>query len=88
MTMSLAVGAIAIGDMNCDGACDIVIGYAGAPGSVFFNKGQGVDFQQVRFGDGKGVVYGMALGDLNKDGFLDIVVGISDASNKAFLSGF
>jgi len=41
----------------------------------------------VRFGDGKGVVYGIALGDLNKDGFLDIVVGISDAPNKAYLNG-
>ena len=75
------------GDMNRDGASDIVIGYATAPGSVFFNKGQGVDFQQVRFGDGKGVVYGIAQGDLNKDGFLDIAVGISDAPNKVYLSG-
>ena len=47
----------------------------------------GADFESVRFGDGKGTVYGIALGDLNQDGFIDIVAGLSEASNKAFLSG-
>ena len=82
-----SVGAIAIGDMNRDGTADIVIGYAAAPVSVFLNGGNGADFQQVRFGDAKGTVYGIAVGDLNKDEFLDIVLGLSDAPNKAYLSG-
>ena len=64
---ALAPGGIAIGDMNRDGKADIVIGYAATLGSVFFNKGKGTDFQQVRFGDGVGAVYGIALGDLNND---------------------
>ena len=72
--------------MNRDGKADIVIGYAATPGSVFFNKGQGTDFQQVRFGDGVGAVYGIALGDLNNDQYPDIVVARSEAPNTVYFS--
>src|SRR5258705_6485748 len=61
--------AIDAGDLNRDGHPDIVIGYLGAPGAVFFNRGNGKDFTEVRFGDGKGDAYGFALADLNGDGY-------------------
>ena len=83
---TLAPGAIAIGDMNRDGMLDIVIGYALAPSAVFFNNRKGTDFHQVRFGDGKGGVYGIALDDLNNDQYPDIVVARSEAPNTVYFS--
>src|SRR5207244_3499096 len=59
--------ALAVADLNRDGRPDIVVGYVQLPGSVYFNLGQGRTFQEVRWNDGKGVVYGIAFGDFDRD---------------------
>ena len=82
-----AARTAAAGDLNGDGKADVVIGYVTAPGAVFFNDGSGRSFEQVRFGDGKGAVYGITLGDLNGDVYPDIVAARSDAPNVVCFNG-
>ena len=83
---TLAPGAIVIADMNRGGHPDVVIGHAGAPGTVWFNDGSGRVFAPVAFDDGKGAVYGVAVGDVNGDGYPDIATARSDAPNVVFFS--
>ena len=78
--------SIVIGDLNNDKKPDIIVGYELSKTTAFFNTGSGVEFKQVEFGDGKGIVYGMALGDINKDGFLDLAVARTDAPNVLYIS--
>ena len=78
--------AIDTSDLNRDGHSDIVIGYLGAPGAVFFNRGDGKAFTEVRFGDGRGDAYGFALADLNGDGYRDIALARSGAPNVVYFS--
>ena len=77
--------ALAIGDLNRDNRPDVVVGWVELPGSVYFNDGKG-GFQEVRWNDGKGVVYGMAFADFDKDGWPDIVAARSDAPNGIWYS--
>jgi hypothetical protein len=76
--------ALAIGDLNRDKRPDIVVGWVELPGSVYFNDGKG--YREVRWNDGKGVVYGMEFADLDKDGWPDIVAARSDAPNGIWYS--
>ena len=62
--------ALAVADLNRDGRPDIVVGHVKLPGSVYFNIGKGA-FHEVRWNDGKGVVYGLAFADFNNDGWPD-----------------
>src|SRR4030095_11270745 len=78
--------SIVTGDLNNDKKLDIVVGYEVSKTTAFFNMGSGVTFKEVKFGDGKGIAYGMGLGDVNKDGFLDIAVARTDASNVVYIS--
>lgn len=78
--------SIVIGDLNNDKKPDIVVGYVDSKTTAFFNDRNGVKFTAIKFGDGKGNVYGMALGDINNDGFLDIGVACTDASNVLYIS--
>jgi hypothetical protein len=71
--------SVALGDLNGDGALDILVATAGAsPGTgrllLYLNQGGG------RFGEalllpGNQTSTSLALGDLNGDGALDLVVG-------------
>ena len=81
--------SVGLADMDKDGKLDIVAGNYQAPGSVFFNRSNGkqLDFTAVKWGDGKGAVYGLAIGDLDGDGWPDIAAARSDAPNAIWFSG-
>jgi FG-GAP-like repeat len=86
---ALEAGAIAIADLNKDGTRDIVVGAGEGPGTIFFNTSRGAQltFDQIRWNDGKGVVYGVAIGDLDGDTWPDLAVARSDAPNAIWFNG-
>lgn len=68
--------AVAIGDLDGDGALDIVLGDDGGPNSIFLNNGAGHFGGDVRtFGTGRDTTHSVALGDVDGDGALDIIAG-------------
>ncbi len=70
--------AVAIGDLNGDGALDLALGDEGGPNSIFLNDGAGrFDWPGgVRtFGTGHDVTHSIALADVDGDGDQDIIVG-------------
>ena len=79
--------ALKVGDLNRDGAIDVVVGNVEAPSVVYFNDGTGRHFTPVTFGDNKGTVYGFAIGDLDGDGLPDIAAARSDAPNVVYFGG-
>jgi hypothetical protein len=73
-------------DLNKAGRPEIIVGFIGAPGAIFWNNGTGRSYSRTTFGDTKGGTYGLAVGDLNGDGFPDIAAARSDAPSLAFFS--
>lgn len=75
-----AVGAIAIGDCNNDGALDLFIaGTSGSPAGIWLNKGDGTFAIDPRFSGSLQSVHGVAAQaaqfvDYENDGWLDLVV--------------
>jgi hypothetical protein len=67
--------AVAWGDMNGDGALDLIVGNEGAPNQIYFNK-QGV-LQKTKVWTDMlpDRTTSIALGDVDRDGDLDLVVG-------------
>ena len=78
--------SIVNGDLDNNKKMDIVVGYVQSRTTAYFNIGKGDTTKEVKFGNGKGSVYGIALGDINKDGFLDIGVACTDASNVLYIN--
>jgi hypothetical protein len=75
---------VAVGDLNGDGALDVVLGNNGAASQVFVNKNDGsggfaapIDLSTP---GGTRKTFSVALGDLNGDGALDIVLGNSGST--------
>jgi hypothetical protein len=77
--------ALTVGDLDCDGRPDFVVGNVQAPSAVYRNDG-GFRFTATPFGDGQGAVYGIAIGDVNEDGRPDIAVARSEAPNTLYLA--
>ena len=80
--------SVAIGDLNGDGALDIIAGNNTDPNTIYLNKGDG-SFAPAHplEGDDKSYgTYSIAVGDLNGDGALDIVAGNSDAPTLMYLN--
>ena len=78
--------ALAVADLNRDGRPDIVVGWVEKPGSVYYNLGNGREYHEIAWNDGKGVVYDIAFADLDRDGWPDIVAARSDAPNAIWFS--
>lgn len=76
--------ALAISDLNQDGAMDIVVGYVEAATTVFLNRRSNRQFHNFDLSDNEGATYGFAVGDLDDDGQSDIVVAKSGARNRVF----
>jgi hypothetical protein len=77
---------VVAGDLNGDGALDLIVGYADFPPQVFINKGRGIFADPI---DVPGLVAtgSLALGDLNGDGKLDLVHGASSNEEGAAMTG-
>lgn len=75
--------ALAVAELNGDGAADLIVGYVEASTGVFLNAGNR-GFARLDLGDSDGATYGFAVGDLDEDGYSDIVVAKSGARNRVF----
>jgi hypothetical protein len=88
--------SVAVGDVNGDGALDIIAGNPGAPSMIYLNNGTGYfnydfwmtcDAVGVRcFGGPDDNVTSVAVGDVNGDGKLDVVVANNGGQSMAFLN--
>jgi hypothetical protein len=76
--------SVALGDLNLDGALDIVVGNYGQ-NLVFVNDGAGAFPDTVQFG-ASDYTESVAVGELNGDGHLDIVVGNHNNQNAVYLN--
>ncbi|PYQ02014.1 MAG: hypothetical protein DMF83_24450, partial [Acidobacteria bacterium] len=80
--------ALALGDLNGDGAPDLVVGNAvGTANRVYLNDGTGIFTLAPTVDVGVNTSNGttsLALGDVDGDGKLDLVVGIDGAPNAFY----
>jgi hypothetical protein len=76
---------IAAGDINGDGAPDLVVPHRdGGQSYIFINNGKGGFAEKLPFGPANTETRAIALGDLNGDGRLDIILG-DQARGGAFI---
>ena len=76
---SVLTNAMALGDVNGDGALDLVVGNSGVD-ELFINDGAGTFSRSLTFvSNSTSTTTAVALGDVNGDGALDIVFGKNTA---------
>ena len=80
--------AAALGDLDGDGALDLVVANKGQTNQVYLNKndGSGGFFAGADIGSEVDVSTSLALGDVDGDGDLDLVVANVGQSNKRYLN--
>jgi len=66
---------VALGDLNGDGALDLVLGNNSVPSQVFLNNGTGTFAAPSDIIGSRNATMSLAIGDLNGDGALDLVLG-------------
>ncbi len=79
--------ALAVADLNKNGAPDIVVGNIEAPTAIYYNAGTGRKFTTIHAGDSQGAAYGFAIADFDGDGWVDIAVARSDAPSLVMFGG-
>ncbi len=75
--------SVAWGDVNGDGALDLLVGNNGAANQLYRNQG-GVLVLDTSWKPAKQFTTSVAWGDVNGDGALDLVVGNSGAANQLY----
>lgn len=78
--------ACAAGDLNGDGAMDLITGDDRRGTSVYINDGQGNFTTAIAIGDAKLAAYSMVTGKVNRDDHLDVIVGYSSGESRVFLN--
>src|SRR5262245_56940221 len=66
---------VAVGDLNGDGALDLVLGNYNQLSQVYLNTGAGSFANPSLLSDSGHNTFDVAVGDLNNDGVLDLVLG-------------
>jgi hypothetical protein len=66
---------VVVGDLNGDGALDLVLGNDGQPSQVYLNDGQAHFSPTADALNPDSSTTSVAVGDLNSDGALDLVFG-------------
>jgi hypothetical protein len=81
--------SVAVGDVNRDGALDIVVGNEGQENRLYLSDGTSTPFDNVRgleiSADMKNTL-SVALGDVDGDGDLDVVAGNDGQRNRLYLN--
>jgi hypothetical protein len=80
--------SITTGDLNNDGAIDLVVGVASGQSAVYLNDGNG-NFPQnklISFGSSTASADSIAVGDINRDGLLDVIAGVFGGQSKVYLN--
>jgi FG-GAP-like repeat/Trehalose utilisation len=78
--------ACAAGDLNGDGAIDLIAGDDRLGTCVCINDGTGSFPTTMAIGEPKLVAYSIATGFINKDDQLDLIVGYSSGGSRVFLN--
>ena len=78
--------ACAAGDLDRDGAIDLIVGDDQLGTTVLMNDGKGNFPKSIALGDPKLVAYAIAIDDMNKDHQLDVIVGYSNGGSRIFLN--
>jgi hypothetical protein len=92
-----AIAAIAVADMNRDGALDIVAGNMGQPSVIYYQQSGGTFYADVVddcfepptsvrcYGDAEDEITSLATGDFNGDKIVDLVVGLGNDQSRIYL---
>jgi hypothetical protein len=82
--------AIALGDVNSDGALDVIVGNdgGGAVNRLYLNNGTSAPFDNVagtNMSDDTNITYGLTMGDVDQDGDTDII-SVGDGVSRLYLN--
>ena len=81
-----ATSSVAVGDLNGDGALDLVLGNFAQPSQVYLNDGRANFTAPVSLPGSGRYTYRVAVGDLNGDGTLDLVLGNFAQPSQVYLN--